>query len=251
MEERLQKIIARAGLASRRAAEEMISQGRVTLNGVPVASLGTKADQDKDEIRIDGKLVSPETAKIYLALHKPRGYVTSLKDPEGRKIVTDLLPHVPERLFPIGRLDYDSEGLLLLTNDGDFAYRLEHPRFRIPKTYRVKARGRLTGNEMHHLAKGITLEDGIFRPTAIRIEKINKESCWLVLTVTEGRNRVIRRGFAALGHTVERLVRVAIGDLQLGDLREGEHRFLTKREIRALTPRIPNTIKIMKRPSDR
>jgi 23S rRNA pseudouridine2605 synthase len=240
MKERLQKIIARAGLASRRAAEDMIRKGMVTLNGNAVVSLGAKADQDKDEIRIDGKLISPETTKIYLALHKPRGYVTSLHDPEGRRIVTDLLSHTPERLFPIGRLDYDSEGLLLLTNDGDFSYRLEHPRFRIPKTYRVKASGRLTARELHHLAKGLALDDGIFRPTAIHMEKVNRGSCWIVLSVTEGKNRVIRRAFAALGHPVERLVRIAIGDLQLGDLREGEHRYLTKREVHALLSRTPS-----------
>ena len=234
MEERLQKIIARAGAASRRAAEDMITQGRVAVNGVTARLLGIKADPDKDEIRIDGKLIAPRPAKIYLALNKPRGYVTSLRDPEGRRIVADLLTEVPDRLFPVGRLDYDSEGLLLLTNDGDFAYRIEHPRFRISKTYRVKVAGRLTGREVSRLTEGIPLDDGDFQPTGVRVEKINRGSCWLILTVTEGRKRIIRRGFAAIGHPVLRLVRVGIADIRLGELKEGQYRYLAKREVQGL-----------------
>jgi 23S rRNA pseudouridine2605 synthase len=244
MEERLQKIIARAGIASRRAAEEMIVRGRVTVNGVVTSSLGIKADPEKDEIRVDGKLIAVETEKLYLALHKPRGYVTSLHDPEGRKIVTDLLAHLPERLFPVGRLDYDSEGLLLLTNDGEFAHRLEHPRFRLPKTYRVKVGGRVPASDLRRLAVGIALEDGSFRPTGVRLEKVNKESCWLVLTIHEGRNRLIRRGFAALGHPVERLVRIAVGELTLGNLKEGKFRHLTKREVEGMKALMAGKLKI-------
>ena len=234
MEERLQKIIARAGAASRRAAEDMIAQGRVAVNGVTARLLGSKADPDKDEIRIDGKLIAPRPEKIYLAMNKPRGYVTSLRDPEGRRIVADLLTEIPDRLFPVGRLDYDSEGLLLLTNDGDFSYRIEHPQFRVSKTYRVKVAGRITGREVRRLTEGIPLDDGDFQPTSVRVEKINRGSCWLILTVTEGRNRLIRRGLAALGHSVERLVRTGIADIRIGDLKEGQYRYLAKREVQGL-----------------
>jgi len=234
MEERLQKIIARSGLASRRAAEKMIKEGRVSVNKVLVRQLGTKADVEKDDVRVDGNLISSEVAKIYLMLHKPRGYVTTLHDPEGRPIITDLLSDVSERVFPVGRLDYDSEGLLLMTNDGVFAQRLLHPRFGIPKTYKAKIRGDLTSSEIRDLEKGIKLEDGKFRPEAFRIEKTNRKSCWVSLTITEGRSRMIRRGFASLGHPVVRLIRVAISDVYLGDLKAGAYRSLTKRDVQKL-----------------
>ncbi|OIP92857.1 MAG: pseudouridine synthase [Syntrophaceae bacterium CG2_30_49_12] len=234
MEERLQKIIARAGFASRRAAEKMIKEGRVRVNNAVVRQLGTKADVEKDEVRVDGNLISSEVAKIYLMLHKPGGYVTTLHDPQGRPIITDLLSDVSERVFPVGRLDYDSEGLLLMTNDGVFAQRLLHPRFGIPKTYKVKIRGDLTGSEIRDLEKGIELDDGKFRPEAFRVEKTNRKSCWVSLTITEGRSRMIRRGFASLGHPVVRLIRVAISDVSLGDLKAGAYRSLTKREVQKL-----------------
>ena len=234
MEERLQKIIARAGFASRRAAEKMIKEGRVRVNNVVVRQLGAKADVEKDEVRVDGNLLSSEVAKIYLMLHKPRGYVTTLHDPQGRPIITDLLSDVSERVFSVGRLDYDSEGLLLMTNDGVFAQRLLHPRFGIPKIYRVKIRGDLTSSEIRAIEKGIELEDGKFRPEAFRIEKTNRKSCWVSLTITEGRSRMIRRGFASLGHPVVRLIRVAISEVYLGDLKAGAYRSLTKREIQKL-----------------
>lgn len=234
MEERLQKIIARSGFASRRAAEKMIKEGRVSVNKVLVRQLGTKADVEKDDVRVDGNLISSEVAKIYLMLHKPRGYVTTLHDPEGRPIITDLLSDVSERVFPVGRLDYDSEGLLLMTNDGVFAQRLLHPRFGIPKTYKAKIRGDLTSREIRDLEKGIKLEDGKFRPEAFRVEKTNRKSCWVSLTITEGRSRMIRRGFASLGHPVVRLIRVAISDVYLGDLKAGAYRSLTKREVQKL-----------------
>lgn len=234
MEERLQKIIARAGFASRRAAEKMIKEGRVRVNNVVVRQLGAKADVEKDDVRVDGNLISSEVAKIYLMLHKPRGYVTTLHDPEGRPIITDLLSDVSERVFPVGRLDYDSEGLLLMTNDGVFAQRLLHPRFGIPKTYKVKIRGDLTSSEIRALEKGIELEDGKFRPEAFRVEKTNRKSCWVSLTITEGRSRMIRRGFASLGHPVVRLIRIAISDVYLGDLKAGAYKSLTKREVQKL-----------------
>jgi len=232
--ERLQKIIAAAGIASRRAAETLILQGRVSVNGVVVTGLGTKADASRDDIRVDGKLISTDVDKVYLMLNKPRGYVTTLKDPEGRPTVAELLQGLEERVFPVGRLDYDSEGLLLLTNDGDFAQRIQHPRYGIPRTYRVKVRGQLARHARKDMEGGVELEDGFFKPDAVRVEKMNPKSSWVVLTIREGRNRVIRRLFDALGYPVARLIRVSLGGLPLGSLREGELRALKKGEIEGL-----------------
>ncbi len=234
MEERLQKILSRAGISSRRAGEKMMAQGRIRVNGVVVTEPGTKADPERDEIRVDGRLVSLETEPIYLMLHKPQGYVTTLSDPQGRPIVTDLLQGVTERVYPVGRLDYDSEGLLILTNDGDFAQKLQHPRHGIPKTYRVKVEGNLHKREIKALESGIDLPDGRFSPAEIRLEKTNPGSTWLSLTITDGRNRVIRRAFDSLGHRVARLVRVAVADLSLGSLRSGSWRMLNPREVTRL-----------------
>lgn len=234
MEERLQKIIARSGIASRRKAEEMISEGRVSVNAEIVKELGSKADIDRDEIRVDGKRICAEESKITLMLNKPRGYVTALSDPQKRPLVIHLLPELGARLFPVGRLDYDSEGLLLMTNDGEFAQRVQHPRYRISKTYRVKITGHLNAREFGLLQKGLKLEDGRFVPDEVRLEEVNPKSSWLTVRISEGRNRVIRRAFEHLGHEVQRLIRTAVDDLQLGNLPEGEYRLLKGREIRNL-----------------
>jgi 23S rRNA pseudouridine2605 synthase len=234
MEERLQKIISRAGIASRRAAEQLIAEGRVSLNGVAAILPGMKADPERDEIRVDGRLISCETERVYLMLHKPPGYVTTLNDPQGRPIVTDLLLGVAERVFPVGRLDYDSEGLLLLTNDGDFAQRLQHPRYGIAKRYRVKVTGQLLPATLKTLERGIDLPDGLFAPADVRLEKTNRGSTWISLTISDGRNRVIRRAFESLGHDIARLVRVAVADLPLGSLDPGAWRYLTPREVEGL-----------------
>jgi pseudouridine synthase len=234
MKERIQKIIARAGIASRRAAEKMVLEGRIAINGVQVTQMGVMADPERDDIRVDGHLISVETGKIYLLLNKPRGYVTTLDDPQGRPIVTDLLAGIQERVFPVGRLDYDSEGLLLLTNDGELAQRLQHPRYGTTKTYRVKAEGHLSRREMRALSEGVALEDGLFRPLSAALERKSPKSCWIVLTLAEGRNRVIRRAFAAIGHPVLRLVRVALSDVLLGDLKPGAYRHLTGKEVSRL-----------------
>ncbi len=233
-EERLQKILSSAGIASRRTAEKMIAEGRISVNRIVVTVAGKKADPQKDEIRVDGNLVSLESEKIYLLLHKPRGYVTTLSDPQGRPIVTDLLNGVAARVYPVGRLDYDSEGLLILTNDGEFAQRIQHPRFGIPKTYRIKVEGRFLKGEVKALEKGIDLPDGRFAPAEIRLEKTNPGSTWLTLTMTDGRNRVIRRVFDSMGHSVTRLIRVAVADIALASLPEGTWRMLTLREVERL-----------------
>ncbi|MGZ6292447.1 MAG: pseudouridine synthase [Syntrophales bacterium] len=234
MKERLQKIIAAAGISSRRAAEKMIVEGRVTVNDAVVRQLGARADIGADEIRVDGKLILPEESKVYLLLHKPRGYVTTLHDPERRAVVTDLLSGIPERIFPVGRLDYDSEGLLLLTNDGDFSQRVQHPRFKISKTYMVKIDGNLTKKEVRALSEGVRLPDGHFKPENLQIKRTNRKSSWLALNIAEGRNRLIRRGLESLGHPVIRLIRTAIADISLGKMKAGTFRYLTKKEVEHL-----------------
>jgi 23S rRNA pseudouridine2605 synthase len=234
MKERLQKLIAASGISSRRGAEKMIAEGRVTVNDAVVRQLGAKADIAADEIRVDGKLILPEVSKVYLMLHKPRGYVTTLHDPERRAVVTDLLSGISERIFPVGRLDYDSEGLLLLTNDGDFSQRVQHPRFKIPKTYMVKIEGSLTKSEVRALSEGIRLSDGNFKPENLKIQRTNQKSSWISLTIAEGRNRLIRRGLESLGHPVVRLIRTAIADISLGNMKAGTFRHLTRKEVQHL-----------------
>jgi 23S rRNA pseudouridine2605 synthase len=235
--DRLQKIIARAGIASRRTAEMMIRQGRVSVNGRTITELGTKADTRSDEIRVDGNLISQSQGggKIYILLNKPRGYLTTLDDPEGRPVVTDLIEDVAERVFPVGRLDYDSEGLLLLTNDGDFANRVQHPRFQVSKTYLAKIKGNVGKKDLDSIKQGTRLEDGDFRPLTVFVDKRNKKSCWLRLTISEGRNRVIRRYFETMGYPVMRLIRIAIGDIETGTLKQGKYRYLKTKEIRKLS----------------
>ena len=235
VEERLQKILAGCGVASRRAAEQMMRDGRVSVNGRTVTQPGIKADIARDEIRVDGSRISAAaTSRVYLMLNKPGGYVVTLKDTHGRPIVTDLLRDVQERVFPVGRLDYDSEGLLLMTNDGDFAYRIQHPAFKIPKTYMVKVKGALTRSDMDAMRGGVLLEDGPFKPVWAAVEKSNPKSCWVEMTILEGRNRIIRRFFDSIHRPVVRLIRTAIADLSLGELKTGEYRYLEKKEVETL-----------------
>lgn len=235
MEQRLQKILARCGVASRRGAEQMMRDGRVSVNGRVATQPGTKADDTRDEIRVDGSLISrAAVSRVYLMLNKPAGHVVTLKDPHDRPIVTDLLRDVPERVFPVGRLDYDSEGLLLMTNDGDFSYRLQHPAFKVPKTYMVKVQGNLTRSDIETIRRGVMLEDGTFKPVWVNVEKSNRKSCWVEMTILEGRNRIIRRFFDSIRHPVARLIRTAIADVGLGDLKVGEYRYLQKKEVQTL-----------------
>jgi 23S rRNA pseudouridine2605 synthase len=232
--ERIQKIISRAGVASRRKAEELMTAGSVTVNGRVVRELGSKADAEQDHIKVSGKLINPKQPKAYIMLNKPREVVTTLSDPMGRVTVKHLLRGVRTRVYPVGRLDYESEGLLLLTNDGDLVQTLLHPGFEVPKTYEVKVKGVLTDEEIRELSKGVELSDGRTLPCQVRkIEKTEKNS-WLEMTIREGRNRQIRRMLEKLDHTVLKLKRVRLGRLVLGSLPLGKYRYLTAQEIRSL-----------------
>ena len=230
---RIQKLLAHAGVASRRAAEEIIVAGRVTVNGRVVSTLGEQA-MPEDDIRVDGKRIVIPQEKRYVMLHKPAGYVTTLRDPQKRPTVRDLISSIPERLYPVGRLDYDSEGLLIMTNDGDFAYRLQHPRFGVPKSYRVKVAGHLPAAAMKALQEGFRLSDGWFTPLRATQEKTAEGYSWIDLTIAEGRNRIIRRAFDRLGYPVSRLIRVEIGGIRLGALKSGAFRDLKAAEMETL-----------------
>lgn len=233
MEQRIQKILAQMGIASRRKAEELIEEGRVTVNG-KVAALGMKADPAKDHIKVDGRLLIRPEPKIYLMFNKPVGVVTSLSDPEGRPTIKDFLKGIKYRVFPVGRLDYDSEGLLLITNDGDFAHSVLHPSKKIPKTYVVKVKGIIDEAEMGKLRGGVRLEDGLTAPAKVkRIRKADNNS-WVEITIYEGRKRQIRRMLENVGYPVIRLKRIAINGIKLGDLKSGEIRHLTNEEIKRL-----------------
>lgn len=234
MTERLQKIIAAAGITSRRAAEELILNGRVAVNGQVVTELGAKADPATDRITVDGALVKPAEALYYVLLHKPAGYVTSLKDPQGRQLVTELVQEVGARLFPVGRLDYNSEGLLLLTNDGAWANRLMHPRHQVDKEYHVRVRGKVDPQQIKRLSDGVELEDGPVSGATVRLLKADQNNDWLSVTIREGRNRQVRRMCAAVGLSVVRLRRIRYGSLTLGGLKTGEYRLLSKEEAMAL-----------------
>lgn len=233
MKERLQKIIAAAGITSRRAAEEMILAGQVAVNGVVTTELGTKADLAIDQVTVDGIPVKAAEKLYYVLLHKPAGYVTSLKDPQGRQLVSELVKDVGARLFPVGRLDYNSEGLLLMTNDGEWANRLMHPRHQVDKEYHVRVRGKADPQQIRQLGEGVELEDGPAKAT-VRLLKADQNNDWLSITIREGRNRQVRRMCAAVGLSVVRLRRMRYGNLTLGGLQPGEHRLLTREEAQGL-----------------
>lgn len=229
-EARLQKILAQAGIASRRKAEQMILEGRVTVNGQIVTELGTKADPESDHIKVDGKLLKRPRAEVYIALNKPREVVTTLSDPEGRKTVRHLIEHkVRERVFPCGRLDYLSEGLLLMTTDGEFANRITAPAGHVEKTYVAKVNGPLTEDQLEQFRSGISLHGRRTAPARIRLLKPARNP-WYEITITEGRQNQIRIMFKHFGRLVEKLRRVRIGFLEL-DLKPGEFRHLTPREV--------------------
>ena len=231
--ERLQKIIARAGLASRREAERWIVEGRVSVNGTIVRKLGSQADPSSDSIKVDGKRIKPASAKLYYAFHKPPSVITTLNDPENRPDLTPYLAVLGEkrRVFPVGRLDYNTTGLLLLTNDGDLALRVAHPRFGVKKVYHVKLSACPTQEDLAQLKKGIRLDDGMAAPARARVIDRLKRNAWVEIEVQEGRKREVRRIFEALGYFVEKLIRVRVGPIPLGALPQGELRPLTPLEI--------------------
>ena len=234
--ERLQKIIARAGLASRREAERWIVEGRITVNGTVVDKLGSQADPAKDSIKIDGKRIKAAAAPLYYALHKPPGVITTLNDPQHRPDLTPYVARLGEkrRIFPVGRLDFNTTGLLLLTNDGEMAMRLAHPRYGVAKVYRVKLSACPTEEELNELRKGIRLEDGMTAPARVRVIDKLRKNAWVEIEVHEGKKREVRRMFEALNYFVEKLIRIKVGPITLGDLPVGELRRLYQGEVMAL-----------------
>jgi 23S rRNA pseudouridine2605 synthase len=233
--ERLQKVLAEAGIASRRKCEEIITAGRVQVNGETVTALGVKVDPDKDEIVVDGRAISLEK-KVYLLLNKPKGVITSTFDPAGRKVVSDFLPGIKERVYPVGRLDYDTEGLLLLTNDGEFANLLTHPKYHIPRTYHATVKGTPHGTLLEKLQNGIQLEDGMTAPAEVDYYDINPETNETVVKITiyEGRNRQVRRMFEAISFPVIKLRRVQFGPITLAGVPRGKYRHLSPLEVKEL-----------------
>lgn len=231
-EERLQKVLAAAGIASRRASEELIAEGRVLVNG-EVARLGMKVDAAKDVVMVDGERVNVDPDLTYIMLNKPQGVITTADDPQGRPTVFDLI-NLSQRLFPVGRLDQDTEGLLLLTNDGELTHALTHPSFEVERTYVALVPGPVRKKPLAQLRAGVELEDGMARPKRARVLGEERSRALLEIVMTEGRKREVRRMLAELGFTVERLARVAYGDVELGDLRQGKWRFLTQSEIASL-----------------
>jgi 23S rRNA pseudouridine2605 synthase len=238
MQERLQKLIATAGIASRRHAEELIAAGLVTVNGKVVKELGTKADPKLDHIKVRGRLINSllqQRAKIYVLLNKPKGYLTSAADPEGRPLVIDLLPKSLGRVYPVGRLDFNSEGLLLLTNDGDFTNWITSAKNQIAKVYEVKVKGVAPDSAIERLRRGISIGNGErTSPAQVRKLRGSQANSWFEVTLRQGRNQQIRRMFDAIGHSVIKLRRVRIGSLEDDKLKPGKWRMLTDAEVRRL-----------------
>ena len=228
--ERLQKILSQAGVASRRAGEQLMLEGRVTVNGATVRELGTKADPSQDDIRVDGRRVKVAGHHRYLLLNKPRGYVTTRRDPERRATVLDLLTGVREYVYPVGRLDFDSEGLLILTNDGELAARLTHPRYAVARVYEARVLGVPDAHDLERLAKGVTIEGRRTEPADVTL----LDNATLLVTVREGRNRQVRKMCEAIGHPAAHLKRVAIGPIRDARLKLGHWRELTPEEVERL-----------------
>lgn len=261
-EERLQKVLAHAGIASRRASERLISAGRVMVNGKVVTELGTKVDPSRDVIVVDGKLVPLGAGKVYVLLNKPVGIISSVEDRWGRRTVLDLVD-LPGRVYPVGRLDLDSEGLILLTNDGEITNFLTHPRYEQPKTYIVLVRGEPSDADLQKMRAGVPLPDGVAKALDVkRLPGIPRSApgmalnrpegtTWLEVTLIEGHKREIRRMLEGLGYSVERLIRVGMGPLQLEGLRPGESRRLTAVELRALNEVRLEAARAARRPARR
>lgn len=231
---RLQKVLAAAGIASRRGAEQLIDEGRVEVNGKVVTEQGRRVDPASDHIRVDGARIPPERRHVYMVLNKPRGVVSTMDDPEGRPTLADYLPRMKVRLFHVGRLDTETEGLIVLTNDGDFAHRLAHPSYKVTKTYLADVVGLLDNKTLRRLEKGVSLEDGPVRPDKVKLVSRTETRSLVQLSLHEGRNRIVRRMMDTVGHPVDRLSRIAIGPIRLGQLRPGETRELTREELGSL-----------------
>jgi len=232
---RLQKFLARAGAASRRGSEDLMTAERVTVNGVVVTELGAKVDPSVDVVELDGRAITLADSAVYLALHKPTGVVTTMSDPHGRPTVATLVPAAENPgLFPVGRLDADTTGLLLFTTDGELSHRLLHPRWKVPKTYRVLVDGAPDGGDMRKLANGVTLDDGITAPADVKTIEHRESTTMMEITIREGRKRQVRRMFSAVRHPVLELERVSFGPVLLGGLELGAWRELSTEEVRAL-----------------
>jgi len=234
MKIRLNKFIAICGVASRRKADELIQKGRVAVNGEIVEKLGIKVDPEKNVIEVDGKRITYKEKLVYLALYKPKGYIVSLKDPYNRPKVMDLLPDFKERIFPVGRLDYDSEGILLLTNDGELAYRLMHPRYKIERIYRVEVKGIPGSEKLEKLEKGIPLYGKRTAPSKVKLITKKGKRALLEIKLYEGRKRQVKLMFLAIGHPVLKLKRISFGGITIKGLKPGEWRHLSKNEIEML-----------------
>ncbi len=231
---RLHKLLARSGVASRRKCEELMLAGDVTVDGEVVTRLGTKVDPTTAVIRVDGKRLPPVSPHVYLVLNKPRGVVSTMSDPSGRRTLGDVVADRPERLFHVGRLDTDTDGLILLTNDGDFAQRVAHPSYELDKTYVAEVDGVVTKPVLTRLRQGVTLEDGPVEVSAARLVSATADRSIVELTIHEGRNRIVRRLLDEVGHPVRRLTRTAVGPVALTGLKPGELRDLTRDELGTL-----------------
>lgn len=246
--ERLQKVLAQAGIASRRKCEEYIQAGRVQVNEETVTTLGAKVDPLTDAITVDGKPVKPQTL-VYYVMNKPKGVITSVTDPEGRQTVSDYTKDIKERVYPVGRLDYESEGLLLLTNDGELANLLTHPKHHVPKMYHATVRGVPHGSLIEKLKNGIQLDDGMTAPAEVEYHDVNpeKNESIIAITIYEGRNRQVRRMFDAIHYPVSRLKRVQFGSLLLSGLPRGKTQKLTPAQVKELQQSVLETHNVQKR----
>ena len=231
---RLQKLLAQSGVASRRKCEELMLEGHVEVDGEVVTRLGTKVDPRTAVIRVDGKRLPPVSANVYLVLNKPRGVVSTMSDPEGRRTLSDFVQDRPERLFHVGRLDTDTEGLILLTNDGDFAHRMAHPSYEMDKTYVAEVPGPVSRATVAKVLGGVELEDGPVSVSSFKVVSSHADKAIVELVIHEGRNRIVRRLLDSVGHPVKRLTRTAIGPVRLTGLRRGELRELTRDELGTL-----------------
>lgn len=230
---RLNKYIAQSGVASRRKADELIHNGNVKVNGISVREMGVQVN-DEDVVTVNGSVIRPIENKKYILLNKPLGYVTTMQDEYNRPIVTDLVTDVGERIFPVGRLDYNTSGMLIMTNDGDMAYKLTHPKHEITKTYKVRVAGYISDSKINRLRRGIDIGGFVTSQAQVRVTKQMQRSTVLEITIHEGKNRQVRKMFKAVGHPVQELERIAIGDIKLGRLKVGQYRALSKEEIEKL-----------------